>query len=83
LFGLVRERGEPIADVDVFVVEGAFLEGDQVPVDGGAGVFQFPDGRGQLIALPQLALLLVLPPWLYVRSISREKLGRQPAPGPQ
>lgn len=35
LFGLVLELGEPGSDTWVVIVEGALLEGDQIPVDGG------------------------------------------------
>jgi hypothetical protein len=49
LFGLGFEGGESFADVGVFVVEGAFLERDQVPVDRGAGVLELAGDGGEFL----------------------------------
>jgi hypothetical protein len=51
LLGLGLEGGQPFADVGVFVVEGALLERDQVPVDRRAGVLELAGDGGEFVAL--------------------------------
>jgi hypothetical protein len=51
LFGLGLEGGQAVTDVGVFVVEGALLERDQVPVDRGAGVLELAGEGGEFVAL--------------------------------
>jgi len=50
LLALGLQGGQPVPDTGVLVIEGALLEGDQVAVDGGAGVLQLAGDRSEFVA---------------------------------